>query len=112
MIRMAVESDLSQIMSIWMDNSTDNRTDYIGRDDVLSIIQSGELENECRRLLDHTYVAENKDGISGLVIIRDGAIERLMVQGDYQGLYVGDYLYNFAFSKVGNQPQEIKVLTD
>ncbi len=57
MIESAKPSDLPQIASIWKEFSINEFSNYIGEKNVNDFIESGELENECRKHLDSTFIA-------------------------------------------------------
>lgn len=109
MIDRAKPADLPQIAAIWKEVSINEFSDYIGENNVKAFIESGELENECRKHLDSTFVVTKNKVVAGFVVILGNLIELLIVRPEHQNQFVGKRLYEFALFKIRENYSEVGV---
>jgi ribosomal protein S18 acetylase RimI-like enzyme len=109
LIRKAEKPDLNSIVAIWTEISLNEFSRYIGRENVEHFIDSGELKNECERLLSNTYVLTRDSIIKGYVVIIEDLIELLVVRPEFQNAFAGKRLYDFAVNKIGESFDCVRV---
>ena len=109
MIEKALEKDLIEIIKMWTEVSIKEFVNYIGKENIIHFIESGELEKESRQLLDKTFVFRKDNSVYGFVVIIDNLIELMVVKQEYQNKLIGKKLFDFAIDKIKSRYKELKI---
>lgn len=101
--------DIPQIVDLWEEISLNEFSDYIGAKNVECFIESGELEKECKRHLDKTYVFKTNKLVVGFIVVLENLIELLIIKKEFQKQGVGKQLYNYAIGLIKENYSRVKV---